>query len=685
MGEVTDRGALVYRDFAVPGLPASGDNKPAKQEIRGLFAFLDGALANLLAAFVADQAVVVYSKLSSLTANVSPADRTLGIVYNDTAGNNGIYIKSGAAGTGGWVRTGLMLAGERGQQGERGPTGKSFYQSALDTGYVPAGTSEADFAAKVAGAVAAAATSMAVEAQQASQAARDAALQAGRTFETKEEGVAGSTDGQYFVVPGNGAIALTQYRRVAGAAVPQAPFPSLAGLAPYGTVAQVAANVQTNQATSLNATLADPTVKEVRLPSGTIWVSETVRAPANTVLVLQPDTVIKALPSFAIQQGRNHLVLLEGSGAGIKGGLVDANKVGLGGSSGDRINGVTVLNGARDCFREDLTVQNCTGYAVYDSGSNDLATPPSSSNRRLKVFNSQIHYEAQGADGTTYEDCTSGDGDGDIPCLSWVHPLVGSKNLAYRRCTGKGQTPAAWDVQANVAALENISVLDCHYELTNSGAIGFSVPPGNNPVRNLLMSTSSFVAPGGIAVSLQSTTGSFSQVTMLGGNGMEATSSDVECTGCDAIGQRSGGTMAAFGVVESGGRVRWNGGSLTGSGPSGSAPSQGNVAVSADTLLTPAPAAPPRPTIIQELVGQVAPVVDGPNTTANVFPPQNVANPLKVSMSITVRGLSAGFAAAPIPTPTFSQIDTNFYRIYFAGVALDPAVYSIAYHFIEVA
>ncbi|MGT2515135.1 hypothetical protein ACVOMT_13705 [Sphingomonas panni] len=184
------------------------------------------------------------------------------------------------------------------------------------------------------------------------EAARDAAIAAGRTFPTIAAGVAASAEGQYFTVPGAGATALSLYRREGGAGSLKATFPSLAGLDAFGTAAAVVPGVQQDQSAALNAQLADPGIKRLIAPSGVIWVSRTVRTPGGTKLELQPDTVIRALPTFAIVEGRNHIVLLEGNGAAITGGTVDAAKVGLGGASTDRINGVTVLNGARDCVRE---------------------------------------------------------------------------------------------------------------------------------------------------------------------------------------------------------------------------------------------------------------------------------------------------------------------------------------------
>lgn len=156
---------------------------PDMPALRSFLANLDGrvggALAQLPAAFVAGQTVILYAARSSLDGNLTPADRALGIVYND-GNNNGVYIKLGASGGGAWNATGLMLKGEKGEdgpQGKTGATGKSFLQTAIDTGYVPAGTTEAQLTEKIVGQITTAAV-----------AARDGAVVARTGAETARAG-----------------------------------------------------------------------------------------------------------------------------------------------------------------------------------------------------------------------------------------------------------------------------------------------------------------------------------------------------------------------------------------------------------------------------------------------------------------------------------------------------------------
>lgn len=147
MGNITDQFAVIYRDFVTAGVPASGDNKPVKSEIRAGFSVIDSAITEMVAALVADNATVIKATRTALNADLAhPAD-SVGIVYNDGA-NNGVYIKVGSSGSGSWTATGLMLQGAKGDQGQ------SFYELALATGYVPPGTTEDEFVIAVAGQIA---------------------------------------------------------------------------------------------------------------------------------------------------------------------------------------------------------------------------------------------------------------------------------------------------------------------------------------------------------------------------------------------------------------------------------------------------------------------------------------------------------------------------------------------------
>lgn len=443
--------------------------------------------------------------------------------------------------------------------------------------------------------------------------------------------------------------------------------------------------MEEDQSPAINEILSDLEVLTLQIPSGVIWVSHTVRVPAGKTILLQTDTIIRALPEFEIANGLNHLVLLEGNRAAIVGGEVDANKIGLGNGSGARINGITVLNGARDCRREHVRVGNCTGYAVYDSGTNDLLTPPSSRNVGLRTYNSQVHYEPQGADGSTYLDCEAGDGDGDVPCMSWIHPLVGSKRISFIGFKGYGITPVGVDMAANVANLEDIFLENLDIELANpaGGGVGINVNPGNNETLGLRVTASKFIARGGIGAALSRAYGSFSQCEIVGQTGIEHNNSGIEFIGCTAR-VSSETTATPIGIVATGtGRAQWTGGSITGSGERPAVPFRGPVFFGGNTRTT--PLAPALPAISQQAYGVVNLVSVSPTQSmANVYLPFVLINLSKCFLTTSIRKIDAttvpNLAASTI---TWASVGTGHVRVFIDGVNLPANAYQLSYHLIE--
>jgi hypothetical protein len=107
MTAITDAANSAVRDFAVAGVPSSGDHEPLKTDIRAVFAVIDAALASL---GVNGAITVKKATRSLLYADLAHAADVLAVVYNDaTAAYNGIYVKVGASGAGSWSITGLAL------------------------------------------------------------------------------------------------------------------------------------------------------------------------------------------------------------------------------------------------------------------------------------------------------------------------------------------------------------------------------------------------------------------------------------------------------------------------------------------------------------------------------------------------------------------------------------------------
>lgn len=92
--------AEVWRDYNTDGVPASGARQPDKREIRSwatLVEAINGGGGPSLG----------YATKAFLVADLAHAANSLAVVYNDaTAGNNGLYVKSGVSGSGSWTRIG---------------------------------------------------------------------------------------------------------------------------------------------------------------------------------------------------------------------------------------------------------------------------------------------------------------------------------------------------------------------------------------------------------------------------------------------------------------------------------------------------------------------------------------------------------------------------------------------------
>ncbi len=187
MGEITTAAAQVWRDSEVFGLPASGNHKPIKSEIRTVLSSIDAGI-DLVAAAVELGAVVVVATQSALYADLAHAANTLGIVWQDaTPANNAVYVKTGASGAGGWSLTNLTVPGAL----------SAYWENALAEAQAAAVQTAADravVASDMAVATTAAATATAAEIQ--AVAAESAAVAAAEAsgisafFDTKAAAIA---------------------------------------------------------------------------------------------------------------------------------------------------------------------------------------------------------------------------------------------------------------------------------------------------------------------------------------------------------------------------------------------------------------------------------------------------------------------------------------------------------------
>ena len=97
----------VYRDYLTDGVSISGANKPAKSDIRALWA----SLSVILDAFsgVTGSGYVGFSNVALLNSNLNfPANTVAEVFVDPTPSNNGLYLKSGASGIGSWTQVSTL-------------------------------------------------------------------------------------------------------------------------------------------------------------------------------------------------------------------------------------------------------------------------------------------------------------------------------------------------------------------------------------------------------------------------------------------------------------------------------------------------------------------------------------------------------------------------------------------------
>lgn len=104
MGSIADSAKVTYS----PG-PSIDPTEPDKADVIRLFQLVESVIETATQGLVIGNAVV-YATRSALYADLAHPAGRLGIVYNDSnATLNGIYVKSGASGSGSWAITGLAL------------------------------------------------------------------------------------------------------------------------------------------------------------------------------------------------------------------------------------------------------------------------------------------------------------------------------------------------------------------------------------------------------------------------------------------------------------------------------------------------------------------------------------------------------------------------------------------------
>jgi hypothetical protein len=97
---MTQTAAAIFRKYEIPNVPASGPHEPAKQEVIDWGTMLESLLNG-------SGTGLAYANLGALLGDLAHPANSTAIVYNDAGPpNNGLYVKSGASGSGTWTRFG---------------------------------------------------------------------------------------------------------------------------------------------------------------------------------------------------------------------------------------------------------------------------------------------------------------------------------------------------------------------------------------------------------------------------------------------------------------------------------------------------------------------------------------------------------------------------------------------------
>lgn len=466
---------------------------------------------------------------------------------------------------------------------------------------------------------------------------------------------------------------------------------AIAGLAPIGTVS-AALDDGNDQYAIIAAELADPAVSELVLPDGTFLITQGLVVPGGKWFRAQGPgrTTLKAMAGFEDSVDNATMVLMQGVGARVSDMTIDASKCGNGEASNKRCNGAVADNGCTNYLRQNLIVMNCSGYGVYDAGDEDRTNPPSGRNENITTMNCQVHYEPQGVDGVTYEDCTALDGDGDIPCLQWFHPLVGSRKVNHYSCRGYGAVGAGVDLTANVADLEEILFDSCDFEVTGA-TVAFSVTAGAGETKGLRIVNSRFHSEGYTGMVLNKASGSMTNVRVRGWPlGIESNLSKMELTGCDALGEQpapSGtaakGISAPGDALDGGIQIRMNGGSVRAVGSTGPVAYEGSVQISATTELEPSGSTQ---AILNRYAGVTAAIQSAsPNSYAILNLPFNVTDWDNVHVNVGARRATDDGVLLPAAC-AFSFVPFgggNAVRIYVKGADLSTGGWTLTAELIE--
>ena len=357
---------------------------------------------------------------------------------------------------------------------------------------------------------------------------------------------------------------------------------------PYFTEPVIAGDGVTDDAPAINAALADPAATIVVLPAATIAVGSSITIPSGKSLrgSGRDATVLIPTTTFDPVAVTNALVTTDQGavGIGVFDLLIDAQKIKpVVEDIAIRVSALQLRQTRRFTVAR-VDVRNCSGYGHHAAGLPG-ETPVFCGDgiwEDCRSWNCNVHFEQQVGEDIVVRDCASYDGDGDVPCENYFHPLDRSRRILYDRCRVRGVSYGSILYPTDNIPLEDISFHQCDFETSQ---MAIAAAPDGIGVNRLGLYGCRFVSTGTFGGQFSSSNGRIIGCDFAGKtNGLRFFGGDFDVEGSRVTATNNSGE-AVYGVLAPAG-VMWNGGSISATGIAQTFTVVGGARVSRETRLS---------------------------------------------------------------------------------------------------
>lgn len=453
------------------------------------------------------------------------------------------------------------------------------------------------------------------------------------------------------------------------------------------TLVPVIGDALSDDSQIINAVLAEPTTTVAELPAGVIGVGSVIMIPSGKMLIGagREQTILLALPSFA----QNVVVAstIGATGIAVQDLTIDGNRVGLGGGLQRRVNALQFSQCRRFSVRR-VDVRNCTGYGHFVVGDPEFSVEPKAGDgtwEDCRAANCEVHFEQMHAENITLINCHSRDGEGDLNCLSWFHPLLGSRDILHIGCTARGIAGAGIEATAVQRDLHRIRFIGCDVHIRGT-TTGLVTTAGVGRTHGLELIGTRIHSDGGLGAQLHNTEAFATQSSLTGaGEGLQLRNeSSLVAVGTEILGITDAArTGTAVGVnIDGSSRMRFTGGRIEARGPAGNSVPVYGSAANAEVSETTELVGQTRVVKVMEARGVASIQQDGPNAYANILLPRAVTDRDRGHLDFTIKTGSDGYLANRVAA-SWSYLDNRNIRVRLGGDSTLPARAKLSYEFIE--